>query len=439
MYFGKDNMNILILNPPYKEKMVKEGRCQQKSDLLQTIYPPLESAYLAAILRKKAKVTVLDCIAGDCNKKELINFYLTEKPKKVFVNTATQTINNDLGIIKELNTLYPSEFILFGVYAQYFRKKISKIKNIIVPESIEEYAYGLIGEKFNPKNLDILPFPAWDLINLKNYRLPITADKFVLIQTATGCPYECIFCTVPFYHGKKVVKRSIDSVIREIEYIKTLGVKNVIFFADNFTSDKEWVKRLCNEIIKRKIKIKFLCNSRVDSIDQETVDLMKKAGCWLISFGIESGNQKLLDSAKKGIKIEDTKKAISASNKAGILTLGNFVLGLPGENKYTIQRTIQFANTLKLDFAAFNIATPFPGSALYEKYKNKKIDWEKLQYSSQMVCPELDLEYWQKKAYRSFYSKRPVERLVRIIKIVGITNPLRILKSAFNLFFRILI
>ncbi len=418
--------------------MVKEGRCQQKPELLQTIYPSLESAYLAAILRKKLSVDILDCIADGCNKAKLISFYSKEKPDKVFVNTSTQTINNDLKIIKELNHIHPSKFILFGVYAKYFRKKISKIKNITVPNDIKEYAYNFIGEGFDPGNLDKLPFPAWDLINLKNYRLPITAEKFVLIQTATGCPYECIFCTVPFYHGKKIVKRSVDSVIREIEYVKKLGVNNIIFFADNFTLDKNWVKELCREIIHKKIKIKFLCNSRVDYIDKGLVELMKKAGCWIISFGIESGNQRLLDSSKKGIRIEDSIKAISLTNKEGILTLGNFVFGLPGENKDTIKKTISFANKIGLDFAAFNIATPFPGSALYETYKNEAFDWEKLQYSSQVICLDINLEYWQKKAYRTFYSKRPIRRLLRIVKIAGVKNPLWVFKSAFNLLFRVL-
>lgn len=432
-------MNILLLNPPYREKMVKEERCEQKAHIFQTTYPPLKLAYLAVILRKKADVRILDCIASDYSERELMAFYSKEKPDKVFVNTTTQTIKNDLRIIKELYEIHPSEFILFGVYAAYFRKKISDKNWIIAPKNVEEYAYKIIGEKFNLANLDSLPFPAWDIVDLDCYRLPLSGERFVLLQTAIGCPYECIFCTVPFYHGKRIVKRSISSVIGEIIYIKKLGINNILFFADNFTLDRFWVRELCRQIIKRDIKIKFLCNSRVDSVDRETLELMKKAGCWLISFGIESGNQGILDKAKKGIRIEDTRRAVYNAYNAGILTLGNFVMGLPGENLSTLKETIKFANELKLDFAAFNIATPLPGSALYERYKNKNIDFEKLEYSSQVISRELDLGHWQKKAYVSFYSKRAIARFLRIVRIAGADNLLSIFKSAFYLIFRVLI
>jgi len=432
-------MNILLLNPPYKEKMVKEERCEQKAHIFQTTYPPLKLAYLAAILRKKAAVRILDCIASDYSERELMAFYSKEKPDKVFVNTTTQTVKNDLRIIRELYETHPSEFVLFGVYAAYFRGKISDKKWIITPRNVEEYAYKAIGEKFDKRNLDSLPFPAWDIVDLNCYRLPLIGEKFVLLQTATGCPYECIFCTVPFYHGKRLVKRSVGSVIKEILYLKKLGISNMLFFADNFTLDRRWVKELCREIIGRKIKIRFLCNSRVDTVDKETLELMKKAGCWLISFGIESGNQEILDKARKGISIEDTKKAVYEAYRAGILTLGNFVIGLPGENLSTLKETIRFANGLNLDFAAFNIATPLPGSNLYEKYKNKRIDFEKLEYSSQVISKELDLGYWQKKAYVSFYSKRTIARFLRIVKIAGADNLLSIFKSAFYLVFRVLI
>jgi len=432
-------MNILLLNPPYKEKMVKEERCEQKAHIFQTTYPPLKLAYLAAILRKKANARILDCIASNYSEKELMAFYSRQKPDKVFVNTTTQTIKNDLRIINELYEKHPSEFILFGVYATYFRAKISNKKWITTPKNVEAYAYKIIGEKFNPLNLDGLPFPAWDLVDLNCYRLPLTGERFVLLQTATGCPYECIFCTVPFYHGKKLVKRGVTSVIKEILYIKKLGISNILFFADNFTLDRFWVRELCKQIIKNKIEIKFLCNSRVDSVDKETLKLMKKAGCWLISFGIESGNQEILDKAKKGIRIEDSKKAVYEAYRAGILTLGNFVIGLPGEDLSTLKETIKFANDLKLDFAAFNIATPLPGSALYEKYKNKYIDFEKLEYSSQVISKELDLGRWQKRAYISFYSRMPIQRFLRIVRIVGTDNIFPIFKSALYLVFKVLI
>lgn len=415
-------MEILLLNPPYTEKITKEGRCEQKSELFEAAFPPLELAYIVAILRHKHNVKILDCIASRYNEERLISFYRKEKPSMVFVSTTTATISNDLRIIEKLNEVYKSKFVFFGVYASYFRKRLMK-KGIIVPNNVEEYACKIVGEGFNPASLDSLPFPAWDLVNLKNYRLPLTGERFVLIQTSKGCRYECTFCTVPFYHGKKLLKRSINSVIEEILYVKKFGINNILFFADNFASDKYWVEGLCKEIIRRNIKIRFLCNSRVDSLDKETIQLMKKAGCWLISFGIESGSQKILNIAKKGIKIENAKEAISKASSKGILTLGNFVLGLEGENENTIKETIGFANQLNLDFAVFNIAASLPGSALYEMSKQKTLKRE--------LINETELERWQKNAYLSFYSRKPFVRFFRVVKITGIKYLLPIINSAF--------
>lgn len=431
-------MKVLLLNPPHHEKTIKEGRCEQKGELFETVFPPLQMAYLAAILKKKAEVKILDCIAQNISIEHLTQLYISEKPDKVFVNTTTKTIKNDLVIVKKLNKLNNAEFILNGISALYFRKRLSQIKGIIVPKNIEEYAYNLIGEK-SSGDLDDLPFPAWDMIDLGNYRIPLTGEKFVLLQTSTGCPYDCVFCTVPFYHGKRIVKRSINSVVNEILYIKRLGIDNILFFADNFAVDKLWVRKLCKEIIKKRIKINFFCNSRVDTIDKETLALMKKAGCWLISLGIESGNQRILDAAKKRIKVQDIRKAVSEANLAGILTLGNFVIGLPGENESSLKDTIKLANDLKLDFAVFNIAVPLPGSGLYQKYRNKNLNTEKSGYSSQAILQETDLRHWQRKAYISFYSKRPVGRFLRIIRIMGLKNIVHVVRSALYLVFQVLI
>ena len=184
-----------------------------------------------------------------------------------------------------------------------------------------------------------------------------------------------------------------------------------------------------------------MCNSRVDTIDKEMLDYMGKSGCWVISFGIESGSQKILDLCKKGIKITQIEKAISLCKSSNILTLGHFIFGLLGENEGTLKKTFKFSKSLGLDFAFYYIATPFPGSELYERIKPKTNDWNKYDLSNQLALNiGMDLNNIQKKATKDFYLKNfSLSRIVRLIKVLGIKNFINIIKSGLNLIYILLI
>jgi len=163
-----------------------------------------------------------------------------------------------------------------------------------------------------------------------------------------------------------------------------------------------------------------MCNSRVDTVDYELLKLMKKSGCWLISYGIESASQDILNKSNKNYKLYQAKNAIKLTNKAGILSLGHFILGLPGETKESLQKTIKLSRKINLDFALYYVATPFPGSQLYEKNKDSVKNVSSLSYSKNNINKDLDLEKSLKNAYTKFYFN--LNRLKTIYKLTKVTN-----------------
>ncbi len=412
---------VWCLNPP-SESLFKEGRCQQKSDFYQTNYPPLTLAYIASILRDNYKIRILDGTLKSLTEKEILERYPHDKPSIVFVNTTTPTYEKDMAFAEKLQKKNKTKIVVFGIHASFFRHE-----HFIHIKDPLEYAYSIINKK--KPSLEDLPLPAWDMINTKEYILPLKREPFLLLQASIGCPFECTFCTARYF-SPIIQKRTVDSVIKEIKYIKSLGINNIIFMSDTFTMDKKWTRELCQKIIEGKINMGFCANSRVDTIDEKTARVMKSAGFWLISLGIESGNQDILDMAKKGTNLKQIRKSVRVIRNAGILILGHFILGLPGETEKTLRATLNFSKELPLDFAMFYIATPFPGSELY-KLHDKKERWEKYEYSSNIIS-DLDLEKWQEQAYKEFYLTRKVDRIKRIIKTCGLRKIPAITNTALN-------
>ena len=151
------------------------------------------------------------------------------------------------------------------------------------------------------EDLDSLPLPAWHLLDLDRYRLPLKGKPFLMVAPLRGCPFNCSFCTCQTYYGKRLRKRSVESVLRELEYDgERFGIRDFFIWAETFVVDRAYVAALCRGIIERGLRISWTSNSRVDTVDKELLTLMAQAGCWMISYGIESGSQKILDEADKG-------------------------------------------------------------------------------------------------------------------------------------------
>jgi len=252
---------------------------------------------------------------------------------------------------------------------------------------------------------------------------------FAPIITTRGCPYQCLYCSAPITQGRKMRYRDPVKVVDEIEnLINNYGVKEIQIEDDNFTLKKQHATAVCEEIIKRKIKIHWsLPNGvRIDKLDPELLKLMKKSGCYYMALGIESANQRILDIIKKRLDKNLVRKVVTWVKDSGIDAVGFFMIGMPTETKKEIMNTINFACSLDLERASFHKATPYPGTELYDlwlaKYsKNKNIDWKTFscyEFNADWaeVSPK-DIEKFQKIAFFKFYFTK-----FRVVKFLYILN-----------------
>jgi radical SAM superfamily enzyme YgiQ (UPF0313 family) len=233
----------------------------------------------------------------------------------------------------------------------------------IFPPKIPEKKRKIYGDFKNQKNMKI-GIPKHELFAKLNYRIPHGIyKKFALTSITFGCPYLCDFCP----QQKLLYKyRDIYEVLDEMEYIYSLGIKEVFFFDQTFAARKEDAVIFCEEMIKRKLKIKWICMSRVDVTDKKLLRLMKDAGCHTIQYGVESGSDSILEKSHKGVGTDKYYDIFNYCKEIGIRTLGHFIVGLPGETKETIERTRRFIKEIKPEQLQVSVVTPFPGTELYE-------------------------------------------------------------------------
>jgi radical SAM superfamily enzyme YgiQ (UPF0313 family) len=261
-------------------------------------------------------------------------------------------------------------------------------------------------------DLDDMPMPMHELLPLQSYRMPLIKGAFTFIVTSRGCPAGCTYCIkhVSYQYSARI--RSPKLIMEEMWQLKKLGINNIHMYADLFTVNRDQVIELCQSMIDEKIDLHWTSNSRVDYVDEEMLNLMGKAGCRLISWGIESGNEQILKHARKGAYPDKAERALRWAKKAGIMNWGYFIIGLPGETEETIRQTINFAKKLPLDIALFHVAAPYPGTPFFfEVVENKWFRpgtrWEQVDMDKGTVLdyPNISAErllYWQKRAFREW-------------------------------------
>ncbi|MFA5033855.1 MAG: radical SAM protein [bacterium] len=290
--------------------------------------------------------------------------------------------------------------------------------------NIPGIAYKKRGEiKMNPcagyiENLDNLPLPAWDLINISQYKttpLLSRASPAGWIETSRGCPYTCGYCTKNIF-GTKFRFKSVNRVLEEIEYMLKMGFKELHIADDNFTMDTARAKQICEEILHRNLKFPWatVTGIRIDRVDKELLELMYKAGCYRVYFGIESGDQSILDKIKKGISLDKIREVVKMAKSTGLEVFGFFMAALPGETEDSIKKTIAFAKSLPLDMAKMSITMPLPGTALFKELDKggfiKTYDWSKYNlyilardvYKHPTISWDIVEKYFNR-FYREFY------------------------------------
>lgn len=383
-------INAVLVNPP----LLKERYRHQP-------YLPIGLAYLASILEADGHhVTVIDCPALNIDHSKLKSKLEDLKPDLVGITAMTPTIKSALICAeKAKEACQESLVVLGGPHASFMDREIlSETPNVDVvvrgegEQTLREIAYALEGkmemqeiagisarrngEIFQTPNrppiddLEHLPRPSYKHFPLEKYR--VFGRKIIPIMTSRGCPFQCSFCVTSRIFGKNVRMRSPKNVVDELEWLKVeFEAEAYSFFDDTFTLDMNRAQKICEEMTRRKINLPWDCQTRADRISRELLISMKKAYCEVITMGVESASPIVLKLIGKGISPEQNRKAIEMIKEVGISVVISLIIGYPGEKMEDIQRTLDFVYKAKPDDVYVCIATPYPGTKLYNIIKEK--------------------------------------------------------------------
>ena len=445
-------MKVLLINPPRfnNNPMVREMRCAGFSTA--SIYPPIELSYLTGFLRKSAETKIIDANAlnksFDDIEKEIKDF----QPDAVIFTTSPASFSFDSQIAKtakkvnkEIKTILLDSHIA-PVMPNKIKESFPEIDHLVSTEPLMNIPY-LLGIK-GISELEDQPLPAYDLLPLNKYfSLTFSRKKpFAALITSTGCPNRCNFCiiggaTVERGYGRKWRFKTPEKILSEIKYLLTLGIKSIYLFDETFTVHKQRVIDLSKMIIKEGLKFEWSCNGRVDTLDEETIKIMKQAGCWNIMFGIECGSEGLLEEANKGTTLAKAMDVIKSCKKNNINVSASFVIGFPEETMETVEQTLKVAKKINPYRAQFVILTPYPGTELYQEVKAKGLleqDYSFSGYDAYCInqLPVLRTENLasqqlfqaQKYIYRKFYL-RPSYLISALFSIRSLGQLLNLFKS----------
>ena len=408
------DMKCILVDPPMMAVNIsKQGDAKELWE--QTVaYPPIGLAYLASVLRENGvNVKIIDAKSLNMSHKEVAESVQEEMPDIVGVTVFTLNLRSALNLCREIKTLCPSTNIALGgphIHPQHQEVikedsvdfcvrgegeiTLLELVNALSNGGDLERIKGITFKKGDEtvttperpfiKDLDTLPFPARDL--LPNHLYAGFEGSFTLMTASRGCPFKCHFCAVPqFWPIHR--RRSVANVLDELEHVSKVHNINYVRFTDEvFLLNKRWVVELCQGMVKRGLneRIRWSCDGRADVVSQDVLQEMKRANCSIIAYGIEFGNQRILDFSGKGTKIAQIHKAIEMTKEAGISTHGLFMIGYPTETKETIEDTIALIRNLDTSSADFAIVTPFPGTRLYDYCKENNLlrtdDWEEYNY-----------------------------------------------------------
>lgn len=411
------------------------------------VWPPLGLAYIASFLEKHGyKVKIIDSNAEHKNIPAIVKDLEEFKPDVVGIGSVTVLIIPSFKLAKAIKNVmavpivfggpHPTtvsldtiqnesvDFVVRGEGEETMLELLRCIERKRGFEDVKGLTFKRDGKVIeNPsrefiENLDELPWPAYHLLPIPRYKTRSYSDngrQWVTMCASRGCPSMCNFCAAPVIHGRRARMRSPESIVAEMKNLRDrYGIGNVTFVDSTLNISKDKTLKLCDAMIKEKVGVEWQCEARVSSADEESLKRMYEAGCRLVAFGIESGDQEILKIIKKGITLEQAVRAVKAAKRAGLMILTSFIFGHFGETCQTAERTIRFAIKLNANVSFFFILTPFPGTEVYaEMTRQGRIthDWTQysIGYSKRTPCVETeelkreDLERFVKRAHIKFY------------------------------------
>jgi radical SAM superfamily enzyme YgiQ (UPF0313 family) len=465
-------VDVLLVNPPAPDRGIwirsqhRVGRRSREN----MIWPQVSLAQLAAMLHPDYSVDVIDAIPHRMTWEEFECLLKEKRPRYYVTQVTAPTLTNDMrgtflarnlgartiafgthvtpmpvGTMESFPTL---DYVLRGEPELTLRELVDTLEerapsNPRIQRLLEEHHAevkaraeeqepstsmlasipGLVWRDkectihVNPdrpfiRDLDDLPLPLHHLLPWQKYRAPSIRGPYTFIVPSRGCPAGCKFCIKHVSYQYAVRVRSPENVIEELKLLWDLGLRNVHMYADLFTVNREQVMGICEGMIREGLHFTWLCNSRVDYVDPEMLQMMARAGCWMIAWGIESANEEIRKRVHKGTTEEKIVRALRWSKEAGIMNWGYFIIGLPGETEQTIQQTIRFSKKLPLDLALFHIAAPYPGTPFFfEVVENgwfrPGTSWEEVDMDESTVLdypglPAERIEYWARRALREW-------------------------------------
>lgn len=468
-----DCMRILLINPPSKFNISKDSRWPEHTKS-GTLYYPFWLAYGTGVLMENKKDALLiDSIAKKDTFETAYEKIEEFSPDIMVVSTTTPTVYSDLEFIEFVKKEIDLKVVLVGNHVTALPDETFKLSDSIDFIARGEYEYTLLdlvnalenkkplknikGLSFrknkkithNPQrkpveNLDKLPFVSKvfkEFLDPFDYRYALAKHPMIQIWTSRGCPNMCNFCVYPQqFTLRKFRVRTPENVVDEIEWIKeNIPEINEIFLEDDtFTVDLERVNEICDEIQRRKLKISWSCNARVN-VPYETLKKMKDAGCRIVIVGYESGVQKVLNTIKKGATIRQAEEFTRNAKKAGLKIFGCFMIGLQGDDQESVWKTFEFAKKINPDMVFFQQAVPFPGTSFYDWAKKQGYltakDWDEwVDENGQLKCivdsPELpadEIRKLREKFMLKFYfSPKHVFQLIKN----NIFSPLELVRIA---------
>ncbi len=438
----RDETDILFMTPPCP----LEDRYGDLSDA-GNLTPSLGILILAAVVREKGyRVSVLDASAENLSLDETLERVERLRPRTVGFSATTLSILGAEKLAEALKHRRPDMTTLVGgphatAVPQETLTRCPHLDIAVLGEAentivglLEALATGddlskLQGVAYRNEqgavvqtprrdgvtDLDALPHPAWDLLPgfpdrynppyFKVQRLPSTS-----LVTSRGCPYQCVFCDTSVF-GAKVRGYSAEYLVDMLHRLTTdYGIRDITFEDDTFMFLPQRLRAVCEALIRSDLRLSWACNSRVDLAKPDLLRLMRRAGCWYISFGIESGSQEILDGIGKRLTLSQAEEAVRESRRAGVRAKGFFIVGHPGETLETLEQTRSLMLRLPLSDASVMCMTPFPGSPLSknaDRYGELDRDWSSMNLLQPAFVPfglsKEVLKAWQSRLMREFY------------------------------------
>ncbi len=455
---------ILLINPPGARRVYLETNVRVGTPVLA---PPWPAMIGGALLEAGHEVRALDLDLADVEGKHVdaqLEAALCEfGPDIAGLSSITPTWNEMMRLASRIKTVRPETTVVCGgLHATLFPEEtlaggavdfvirgeadfaLNELLEAPAPEKVPGAAFLKNGaveyaeQRPLLDDLDSLPFPAWELFDIRRYRMSHLTERrrpSAYVETSRGCPFGCIYCDKTIF-GRRFRAKSPERVVAEIEVLlKKHGFRELHVIDDGFSTDLARAKEICRLIAARELDLRFnLFNGvRADRLDDELCALLKRAGCYQVAFGVESGNDEVLDGVSKGLTKDHIRRAVAVCKKHRLETFGFFMIGLPQDTAKTIDDTIRFAVELDMTISKYDIAVPLPGTPMFDMLDARGLiktrDWSRYIFhrtdTPLFEHPNLswdEINHWYYLAYRRTYLRLRyvVNRFVHGVRTGGL-------------------